>query len=165
MPPTPHKMTVTMGHTREKELYNLLSTIHLIGADCDRQVFRRFGLTVKRFWMLHHISVEPGISLTMLSDRTFTDKASISRMIHSMEQEGLIRRELDPDDRRAYCLYCTQEGSAQHEEAWSALQDDLRERIDWLTPVKYGQLVACLEELKENLQAHLALWSEADSVD
>jgi DNA-binding MarR family transcriptional regulator len=56
----------------------------------DRQVLDQFSLTVPRYYALKRIQEDPGGSPTTLSALMLTNKSSTTRLIRSMEEEGLV---------------------------------------------------------------------------
>jgi DNA-binding MarR family transcriptional regulator len=76
----------------------------------DRQLLNRFHLTVPRFYALKHIFENPGISLTTLSALMCIDKSNTTRLIRSINEEGLVRRLRSESDRRTCCLYLSELG-------------------------------------------------------
>lgn len=49
-----------------------------------------------------------GISQDTLSDILNIDKGTTAKAVKKLEDEGYVYREVDPDDKRAYRLYCTE---------------------------------------------------------
>ncbi|MFV3131003.1 MarR family winged helix-turn-helix transcriptional regulator [Niveispirillum sp. KHB5.9] len=69
-------------------------------------------LTPPQYGVLMTIAAEPGRDQTFLSCRTALDRATITGVVDRLETRGLIRREVDPDNRRARLLYPTPDGLA-----------------------------------------------------
>ena len=92
------------------QFYELIKELFLILDDGDRQLFNQFNLTATRYYALLHINEEPGISLSQLSKRLLCDKSNITRIIKSMEADGLVRRQQHQQDGRALQLYLTDYG-------------------------------------------------------
>lgn len=53
----------------------------------------------------------PGVSQDYLAMRFSMDKGIIARQCKVLEERNLIRREINTNDRRQYCLYLTEDGS------------------------------------------------------
>ncbi len=54
----------------------------------------------------------PGITQEEIAVVTGLDKATVARIAAALAERGLMRREADPDDRRAYRLSLTEAGEA-----------------------------------------------------
>lgn len=61
--------------------------------------------------ILYTLSKTPGVSQDFLALRYNMDKGIIARQCKALEERNLIRREINPNDRRQYCLYLTEEGN------------------------------------------------------
>jgi len=68
----------------------------------------------RQYDVLLELNAAPGRRLRMqqLSDRVVLSRSRVSRVVDEMEQAGLVRREPDPDDRRASFAVITDDGRA-----------------------------------------------------
>ncbi|MEZ4607210.1 MAG: MarR family transcriptional regulator [Deinococcales bacterium] len=138
-----------------QKLYDLLNEIHLILHHSDRQILAGFELSIPRFYVLHHTYCEVGLSLQRLSELTFLDKASISRMVFDMEREGLIEREVNAKDRRSHSLKLSFKGLELYQKAHQAFETDLVSRFLPLCQQSVPELISRLSELNDTLRGHL----------
>jgi DNA-binding MarR family transcriptional regulator len=69
---------------------------------------------IAQYDVLLELNAAPGRRLRMqqLSDRVVLSRSRVSRVVDEMEKAGLVRREPDPDDRRAAFAVLTDEGRA-----------------------------------------------------
>ncbi len=70
------------------------------------------GLTRPQMRVLIWVDRRPGISQAKLSELIGTSAMSMTGLLDRMEAKNLIRREIDPTDRRAKCLYLTEDAQA-----------------------------------------------------
>lgn len=72
--------------------------------------FRNAGLeiTIEQWSVLYHLWKEDGLSQQELGNRTFRDKASITRLIDNIEKAGLVIRVASKTDRRINLVYLTE---------------------------------------------------------
>lgn len=92
------------------ELYESLKSIFLHIDNHEKAFLARFGLNVPRFYVLMHVEKNPGINYILLSDLLLCTKSNTTRVVRGMQTEGLINREVDPNDRRSYQLTLTEAG-------------------------------------------------------
>jgi DNA-binding MarR family transcriptional regulator len=92
-------------------LYESLKAIFLHIDNHEKTYLSSFGLNVPRFYILLHVSHNPGINYMDLSDSLLCTKSNTTRVIQGMYKDGLITRQNDPNDRRSYQLYLTEKGS------------------------------------------------------
>src|SRR5690606_14809694 len=69
------------------------------------------GLNIPRFYILLHVSHNPGINYIDLSDLLLCTKSNTTRVVQGMVKDELIIRENDPNDRRRYKLFLTDKGT------------------------------------------------------
>jgi DNA-binding MarR family transcriptional regulator len=82
------------------------STLHL-----TRKLLAQMGLTAARFDMLMAIdSVDEGMSQRLLRDMLGVTAATVSRMVRSLEELGLVARERIAADRRQLLVRLTVAG-------------------------------------------------------
>jgi DNA-binding MarR family transcriptional regulator len=69
-------------------------------------------LTTRQWGMLNVLDAEQGISQNKLGACVGMDPSSSVAAIDELERQGRVERRRDPNDRRAYALYLTNEGQA-----------------------------------------------------
>ncbi len=134
-------------------IYRLLQEIGLQLDHHDRRLLADLGLTLPRFYTLHHVSGSPGLSLTRLSQRLLCSKPNTTRLVQSLEHEGFIRRQADADDGRAACLYLTAVGRALYRRAARRHAQEVAARFAVLPVERQARLHADLSRLREELAA------------
>jgi DNA-binding MarR family transcriptional regulator len=69
---------------------------------------------IAQYDVLLELNAAPGRRLRMqqLSDRVVLSRSRVSRVVDEMEKAGLVRRDPDPDDRRAAFAVITDDGRA-----------------------------------------------------
>ena len=67
-----------------------------------------FGLSSGTLPLLGSLLRRDGLNQQELSERLHVDKATITRMVSKLIKLGYVRRDKDPDDKRAYRLFATQ---------------------------------------------------------
>jgi DNA-binding MarR family transcriptional regulator len=113
-------MLTSMEYEDPVQLADLLQrlTKRLRRAQAER--LAPFGLTPAQERALRMItrSEEP-LRMTELADHLGIVPRSLTTVIDALEQAGLVRREIDPDNRRAIRLHLTEHGTS--------VRDDMRE--------------------------------------
>lgn len=109
--------------------------------------------------VLRYVLETPGVSVSILARDLGLHASNVSATIRALTARDLIRREPDPNDRRAVRLHPTVDaahGSARIEDAWArifacALADLTDEQRDAVT-----RAAPALGALAERLRAHRA---------
>jgi DNA-binding MarR family transcriptional regulator len=89
-----------------------------------RAALKPFGLTHVQFVLLATLTWGEGpSSQKQLADQAATDPMMTSQVLRALEQRGLVRREPDPDDRRARAIAVTPAGVELVNRAVVAVED------------------------------------------
>lgn len=120
---TKELLVTTIGKLRNK-LHRMLKQRYTSEADVK--------LTVEEFILLNMIEARTDQILQNIAIATGKNKSVVMRMIDSLEQKGLARRTVNPEDRRENLLGITEKGSevvAQYQAIEKRLSDELLEGI------------------------------------
>lgn len=81
-------------------------------ADLDRDLRQEHGLGVSEFDVLITLYNAPGRRLRMssLAERVMLSPAGVTHLVTRLERDGLVRREVDPSDRRRWYTLLTSNG-------------------------------------------------------
>lgn len=96
---------------KKMHLYESLKAIFLHIDNHEKTYLSNQGLNIPRFYILLHVSHNPGINYIDLSDRLLCTKSNTTRVVQGMVKDGFITRHNDPNDRRSYQLYLTEKGA------------------------------------------------------
>ncbi len=92
-------------------------TAHILRA-AFRTRFEATGrdITPEEWGLLNRLCKEDGQRPAELADTTLRDRSTVTRLLDGMVGKGLVRREQDPDDRRAVQTWVTPKGRALRDE-------------------------------------------------
>ncbi len=104
------KKTMQLG---QQELFSILSG--RISTIINRYLLSKFkennlGITVEQWTVLACLWQKDKVSQQALSDMTYRDKPSMTRLIDNLEKYGLVVRINDKVDRRNKLIHLTQKG-------------------------------------------------------
>ncbi len=74
--------------------------------------FAPYGLKAQHFFILIYLWEKDGVKSKDLQDVLALESASLTGHIDRMEKAGFVKREYDPDDRRAIKIFLTEKGKA-----------------------------------------------------
>ena len=113
-----------------------------------------FGLTPAQFDVLAQIDANPGITQQALAEKLLVTKGNVCGLLDRLEAHGLVRRQIDPEDRRSNLLYLTDEGKKIGEAAFPAYEQFIRDHMQVLLPDEQRDLLRLLRDLDNSLDAH-----------
>jgi len=84
-----------------------------------------------------------------LGDDLAVTRSNISGLLRGLEREGLIRREIDKNDRRRIWVHLTPAGMETLEKAWPIYEETIAERFQSLRSDERDVLLSILRKLSE----------------
>lgn len=117
-------------HALESSFSELLTMFRRYIAEAAERVSP--GMLPATFKTLSVVSRFGPITLSTLAERLATDKGFLSRAISDLEGAGLVRRTLDPNDRRSRLIAVTALGQERLDDARAPHESRLYEALtDW----------------------------------
>ena len=89
--------------------------------------------------------------------------SAVTEIVEGLERDSLVRREQDPDDRRAVRVALTGEGRRQIQRYENAMALALADRFAAVTPAQRQRLRAAFADLRELLPDDFTTSSHADA--
>ncbi len=89
--------------------YNIKASWHAISRMYNQKA-TQFGITTSIAYVLLNISSSEGTPATKIAPQIGLESRSLTRMLKSLEDKGLIYREKDPNDGRSVRVYLTDLG-------------------------------------------------------
>ena len=96
-----------------------------------------------------------GTEVRALRARLALDSGYTSRVLRALEQQGLIRVETSPDDRRVRRVFLTEDGLAERAELDRRSDDVARGFLEPLSASQRDRLVAAMTDVERLLQASI----------
>jgi DNA-binding MarR family transcriptional regulator len=138
----------------EKEISIFLAQSFLELDEGERQLMKRYGLTLTQYWALVHLKDEEGRSLSELADLLICDKSNVTSIVDKFEESGLAERRRGKEgDRRYIRVVLTPQGQQLRSELITAQEHLLRMRFQTLSIKILQQLREPLQQLASTFQA------------
>ena len=115
--------TIRIDSSMKKEEtvdFNIKAAWHAISRMYN-QVGQDRGVTTSTGFVLLNINPEFGTRATKIAPLMGMEATSLSRILKSMEEQGFIYRQPDPEDGRAVRIFLTEKGRKDQEEARDAV--------------------------------------------
>jgi DNA-binding MarR family transcriptional regulator len=112
--------------------YNIKASWHAIARMYNQQAIK-YGGTMSIGFALLNIHTEEGTPATKIAPMMGLEARSLTRLLKSMEEKGLIYRETDKNDKRSVRIRLTKEGRKNKEKAKNTVlrfNEAVREEID-----------------------------------
>jgi DNA-binding MarR family transcriptional regulator len=109
------------GPARFAAFYGLLVTQARISERLDAELQATAGVSLNRLELLLHLHFEGGRRrMSDLADALLVSRGGATRLVARAEEDGLVRRETPPDDRRATYAVLTAAGVKAAERGYPA---------------------------------------------
>ncbi|MFV0280295.1 MAG: MarR family winged helix-turn-helix transcriptional regulator [Rhodoblastus sp.] len=127
----------------------LLSTSNLIGGRIRRHLRTKFDITLPSFDLMAQLDREPrGLRLSELSRRMMVTNGNLTGIVERLAQEGLVLRENDPADRRAFIVRLSRTGKTKFAAYAKENERLVLSLFDGVAPETVQALMDNLAELK-----------------
>jgi DNA-binding MarR family transcriptional regulator len=117
---------------------------------------KAIGLSMPQFSILMQLHHRGVCGMSEVSERFEITPAAASQLVDKLVQGGLVRREEDPQDRRAKCLQLTDKGKELIQQG-SVLRyhwvDQLAEKLTPAERAKVGEAVELMTRAARELEA------------
>jgi len=139
-------------HQAIKLWLRMLTCTNRITGKIRSRLRENFKTTLPRFDLLAQLERHPeGLKMSELSKRMMVTTGNITGITDQLEAEGLVRREVDPSDRRSFVVKLTPEGRRLFGEMAAVHEGWVIELFEGLSSEEKETLYALLGKLKQHL--------------
>jgi DNA-binding MarR family transcriptional regulator len=132
----------------------MMACTNLIEGEIRSRLRRQFDITLPRFDLMAQLERVPGgLKMGELSKRMMVTGGNVTGITDQLVAEGLVVREDNPADRRAYIVKLTPEGRRVFKKMADAHRQWIAELFDGISERERGELHALLAALKQQLTA------------
>jgi DNA-binding MarR family transcriptional regulator len=107
------------------------------------------GLSLPQALLLSGLLHEPELTVGALADLAMVAKPTATRMLDTLERDGLVVRRKCVRDRRAVLVSLTDEGRAVLDASWTDLHAGLQRASEKLTEQERGEATSLLHRLAQ----------------
>ena len=130
----------------------MLTTTNLVQAELRKRLRNEFDTTLPRFDLMAQLERHPeGLKMTELSRRLMVTGGNVTGITDQLENEGLVTRDTDPNDRRSTSVRLTPEGRAQFDKMAIAHEQWVVEMFGGLDLDEKSRTHQKLGKLKQHL--------------
>ena len=122
----------------------------LMRTEFDRQV-SALGVTRAQWMVLARLARRPGCSQTELADMMEVERATAGRLVDRLEENGLVRREPDPADRRIRRVFPTDLATGQQAQMRAVADAIVDDALGDLSPMERETLMTLMESVRARL--------------
>jgi DNA-binding MarR family transcriptional regulator len=112
----------------------------------------QFGMTMSTCYVLLNIDTENGTPATKIAPMLGMESRSLVRSLKTMEEKGLIRREISEKDKRFVRIFLTEEGKTKRDlarEGVITFNNMIREKIPLEKLVVFFEVIGQINHMVE----------------
>ena len=130
--------------------FEIAETAHALRRAFDRRAVA-LGVTRAQWKVLFRLSRNSGLRQVELAEMLDIEPITLSRIVDRLEEAGLVRREADPTDRRAWRLELTDKAQPLISKLRKLADGLIEEAFDGLDDGELALMRATLTKIRENL--------------
>ncbi|MDD7909864.1 MULTISPECIES: MarR family winged helix-turn-helix transcriptional regulator [Pseudovibrio] len=128
-----------------------------VSAAVTRVYTERHGLAVSEWRTMAILGSNRALSATEIVEKSSMDKVNVSRAVQSLRKKGLLKRDIDGDDRRRSVLRLTEEGNRIFQDLVPLVREVEQELIADLTEEELTLLEGLMDRVRKRADATMAL--------
>ena len=120
-------------------------------------ILEPLGLTPRAWGILSTLAESGPLTQIELANATATDRTAMVYQLDELEEQGLVKRMPNPDDRRSYLIHLTAQGDKTRRKAATGLAKQADFLLKPLALTERQQLIDSLARIADHWDAHNAL--------
>jgi MarR family transcriptional regulator, lower aerobic nicotinate degradation pathway regulator len=128
----------------------LIRRSHQIGLSIFAESFKELDMTPLQFSIMWTLNLHPGLDQITLSKSVALDRATCSNIVTRLDTKGYIRREINPENRRAKLVYLTKKGEKLLSRAQAPMDYVQKKLIEPLSADEKKVFLKCLQKLVDS---------------
>ena len=135
-----------------KLIVSFTRTASLLEEVFDR-FYKKFKMSKPQFSALYliYLSGDEGMMLSSLGDEMVVSRANITSLVDRMEARGIIKRVINPNDRRSIKAVITEEGRKIIDSVLPSHKIFSEEVLDFLNENEKKRIIELLERVQKEL--------------
>ncbi len=117
----------------------------------------KHGFTTSIGFVLLNLHFEEGTPATKIAPLMGMESRSLSRMLKSMEEQGLIRKEQAENDKRSVLIYLTEKGRDKREISRLTVRGFNEELSSKITPDEFSTFVKVMNTINSQIESQTGL--------
>ena len=151
-PPSDTETRASNEHTQALRLWlRMLACTNLIEGQIRTRLRSQFGITLPRFDLMSQLERSPeGLKMGELSKRMMVTGGNVTGITDQLVSEGLVVREDNPNDRRAYIVKLTADGRRMFKRMAESHEKWIVELLSGMSDKERQQFYLLLASLKSH---------------
>lgn len=119
-----------------------------------RREIAELGLSTAKMRTLAILSVRDGLPIGELGVFAVVEQSTLSRALDGLHADGLVRREVDPEDQRSSRIFLTLAGRAAYDRLWPHMMASHDRMFAGIGEAERQAFLATLRKMLANIRVH-----------
>lgn len=111
----------------------------------------QIDLTPHELAILNRLAVHPALNQRELAELTYKDRPAVTRMLHRLISKGLVEKQINDDDRRAFLVALTDQGMELRNRVIPIAQEVMRQALRDIRLEDLESTIQALRKITANL--------------
>ena len=130
----------------------IVSCTQLVELEIRTMLREKFDMTLPRFELLSALDrVVDGLTMSELSHWLMVSKGNVTGIAERLSEDGFIRREPTPTDRRSFMVTMTEKGRKEYKEMELEYEKLLDKLFNDMTPDDSDMFTGMLAKIRESV--------------
>ena len=134
----------------EEKVTTQIRAIWVRNFSCIKETLRQFDLTPVQWRVLANLQEFDGQNVYSLAERSYTNRANLSRDVAALEKIGLVERNRESRDQRNVLVTLTKAGRIKFDHVRPAVEQETNFILEGLSPLEIETLMQLLIKVKHN---------------
>lgn len=139
---------------QHQSIGRLISILHRASLSFFQKESKPMGLSQGQFRILHFIKEHPGTSQNKIQEHFALDRGNVSVLIKGLQTAGFVKRQTDINDKRATCIYPTENTLEKDAEIQRILEQWTKLLLTGFTQGEYLLIFELLERMIKNVKEY-----------
>ena len=137
-------------YVSEEKVTTQIRAIWVRNFSCIKETLRQFDLTPVQWRVLANLQEFDGQNVYSLAERSYTNRANLSRDVVALEKLGLVERNRGNRDQRNVLVTLTKAGKIKFDQVRPAVEQETNFILEGLSSVEIKTLMQLLVKVKHN---------------
>ena len=112
----------------------------------------KVDMTVDQWVILQELDKEDGLNQNELAERSFKHAPTVTRIVDTLTEKGLLERQPDPNDRRRYNIRLTSTGQLEIKRILPIIKDFREQCWEGMSEEDLKKMMNLLNQIFDNLK-------------
>jgi len=137
-------------YAQESHVSTQIRAIYVRNFSCMKETLRQFNITPVQWRVLSNLQEFDGQNVNALAERSYANRANLSRDVALLEKMGLVERHREDRDQRNVLVFLTKAGQKKFDQVKPAVIEEMDFELEGFSKAEIETLMGLLVRMKLN---------------